>query len=90
MRTLPHENEMSSLLAPDSVSFNLFLEYLIGQQNEIRSMMPLSKDGQSFEKLQQQWLFLETLTKDEGNELRLRMRKFWHENAPKKRLPFDE
>lgn len=89
MRQLPHENKMSELLAPDSENFNLFLEYLIAEQNEKRDRMPTATDG--IAKLQHQWALLEELTKDEGNELRLRMRKFWHENVPKSsRSPFDD
>ena len=89
MRTLPHENVMSELLAPDSERFNLFLEYLIACKNETRDNMPLATAG--FEKLQHQWALLEELTKDEGSELRLRIRKFWFDNAPKSsKGPFAE
>ncbi len=79
---------MSDLLAPDSEGFNLFLEYLKSRQNEIRSMMPTATDG--IAKLQHQWALLEELTKDDGADLRLRLRQFWHSNAPQRPKPFDE
>jgi hypothetical protein len=90
MRALPHENKMSNLLAADSEEFNLFLEFLIHRKDEIRDMMPLGST-ESFDKNKHIWLFLDELTRDNGNDLRTRMRAFWQENAPKSlKSPFKE